>query len=163
MTALFIENFDMRQADGGAARLDLGGVHFSLTAPGAFPVKLNPHLLVLARCDADEDGLAALEVIFKRDGEQVARNVQPLSVEPGKFGYNLVQAELEFAEAGTVEAHCRIGEGEPTVVPLTVLEPAADADAGASGAGAASAPPPPAGNADAASSTFTPPADSATA
>lgn len=122
MAALFIENFDMRQASGGAARLDLGGVHFSLTAPTPFPLTLTPHLLVLAQCPADVTGLAALEVVFMRDGQQVARNVQPLSVEPGKFGYNLVQAELEFTEPGTVEAHCRIGEGETTVLPLTVLD-----------------------------------------
>ena len=133
MTALFIENFEMRQAEGGAARLDLGGVYFSQTAPGDFPVKLNPHLLVLARCGADETGMAALEVIFTRDGEQIARNVQPLSVEPGKFGYNLVQAELELAEPCSIEAHCSIGEGEPIVVPLTLLPaaPASDADGAA--------------------------------
>ncbi len=124
MAALFIENFEMRQAAGGAARLDLGGVHFSLTAPTDFPVTLNPHLLVLAQCPAEETGMAALEVVFMRDGEQVARNVQPLSVEPGKFGYNLVQAELEFTEPGTVEAHCSIGESETAVIPLTVLAPA---------------------------------------
>ncbi|HCB33689.1 MAG TPA: hypothetical protein DEP69_00460, partial [Acidimicrobiaceae bacterium] len=121
MAALFVENFDIRQGAGGAARLDLGGVHFSLTAPTSFPLTLNPHLLVLAQCPEEEPGVAALEVLFMRDGEQVARNVQPLTVEPGKFGYNLVQAELEFGEPGTVEAHCRIGAGDAVVVPLTVL------------------------------------------
>jgi hypothetical protein len=123
ITALFVENFDMRQAPGGAARLDLNGVYFSMAAPTPFPVKLTPHLLVLVRCPDDEDGLAALEVVFKRDGEQIARNVQPLQVEPGKFGYNLVQAELEFDGPGNVEAHCRINQGETTVVPLTINPP----------------------------------------
>lgn len=120
MAALFVEQFDMRQADGGSARLDLTGVYFSMAAPDAFPVTLNPHLLVLVRCPAEHQGLAVLEVVFTRDGEQIARNVQPLTVEPGKFGYNLVQAELEFAEPGNVEAECRIDRGPVTSVPLTV-------------------------------------------
>ena len=127
MSALFIEHFDMRQAAGGAARIDLGGVHFSMAAPNPFPVTINPHMLVLVRCPADHTGLAALEVRFMRGGEQVARNVQPLSVEPGKFGYNLVQAELTFDEPSTVEAHCRIDQGDAVVVPLTMNPPAGDA------------------------------------
>ena len=127
MSALFIEHFDMRQAAGGAARIDLGGVHFSMAAPGPFPVTINPHMLVLVRCPASHTGLAALEVRFIRGDEQVARNVQPLSVEPGKFGYNLVQAELSFDEPSTVEAHCRIDQGDVVVVPLTMNPPAADA------------------------------------
>ncbi len=128
MSALFIEHFDMRQAAGGAARIDLGGVHFSMAAPGPFPVTINPHMLVLVQCAESHTGLAALEVRFMRDGEQIARNVQPLSVEPGKFGYNLVQAELTFDEPSTVEAHCRINQGEALVVPLTMNPPANDAD-----------------------------------
>ncbi|WP_419864556.1 hypothetical protein [Candidatus Poriferisodalis sp.] len=126
MSALFIEHFDMRQAAGGAARIDLGGVHFSMAAPGPFPVTINPHMLVLVRCPASHTGLAALEVRFMRGDEQVARNVQPLSVEPGKFGYNLVQAELSFDEPSTVEAHCRIDQGDVVVVPLTMNPPADD-------------------------------------
>ena len=126
MSALFIEHFDMRQAAGGAARIDLGGVHFSMAAPGPFPVTINPHMLVLVRCPASHTGLAALEVRFMRGDEQVARNVQPLSVEPGKFGYNLVQAELSFDEPSTIEAHCRIDQGDVVVVPLTMNPPAAD-------------------------------------
>ena len=126
MSALFIEHFDMRQAAGGAARIDLGGVHFSMAAPGPFPVTINPHMLVLVRCPADHTGLAALEVRFMRSDEQVARNVQPLSVEPGKFGYNLVQADLTFDEPSTIEAHCRVDQGEVLVVPLSMNPPADD-------------------------------------
>jgi len=124
ITALFVEHFEMRQADGGAALLDLQGVYFSQAAPGPFPVIVNPHLLVLVRCPELHQGLATLEVRFMRDGEQIARNLQALQVEPGKFGYNLVQAELEFHEPGTIEAHCRIDQGDPTIVPLAVNEPA---------------------------------------
>lgn len=126
MAALFVEHFEMRQAAGGSARLDLNGVHFSMAAPTPFPVSLTPHLLVLVRCPEEHQGLAALEVRFLRDGEQVARNVQPLTVEPGKFGYNLVQAELEFPEAGTIEVECRIDQGPVTAIPLTVGPPAED-------------------------------------
>jgi len=124
VAALFIEDFDMRQGAGGAARLDLGGVHFSTAAPHDFPVELSPHLLVLVRCRPDEKGLGALEVRFLRGEEQVARNVQPVQVEPGKFARQLVQAQLAFDEPGTIEAHCRIDLGPVLVVPLTVMPPA---------------------------------------
>ena len=49
--------------------------------------------------------------------------MQPLQVEPGKFNYRLVRAELTFDEPGTVEAHCRIDLGPVTVVPYTLLAP----------------------------------------
>ena len=61
---------------------------------------------------------------FLSGEEQVARNVQPIQVEPGKFARQLVQAQLSFDEPGTVEAHCRINQGPVMVVPLTVLDPA---------------------------------------
>ena len=60
---------------------------------------------------------------YQRDGEQIARNVQPLQVEPGKFNYRLVRAELEFETLGTIEAHCRVDLGPVTVVPYTLLPP----------------------------------------
>ena len=103
--------------------IDLTGVHFSLAAPSPVPCTLEPHLVVLVRCRADEAGTGALETVYRRDDEQVARNVQPLQVEPGKFSYRLVRAELTFDEYGTVEAHCRVGTGPVTVVPLTLLPP----------------------------------------
>jgi hypothetical protein len=62
-----------------------------------------------------------LEVVFRRDGEQLARNVQPFQVDPGKFTYRLVRAEVDFADYGTVEAQCRIGTGPLTVVPYTLV------------------------------------------
>ncbi|MCB0992533.1 MAG: hypothetical protein R2770_05810 [Acidimicrobiales bacterium] len=125
VSALFVENFDMRQSPSGSARLDLGGVYFSTSAPGPFPVTLEPHLLVLVRCPADHKGMGALVVKFMRPGadgelEMVAQNRQPLQVEPGKFNYRLVRAELTFDEPGTIEAHCQIDAGPATIVPLTV-------------------------------------------
>jgi len=66
-------------------------------------------------------------VVFTREGQELARNVQALAVEPGRFGYRLVRAELEFEELGTVEAACRIDQGPATIVPYTLLPPAPDA------------------------------------
>ncbi len=123
VAAVFIEEMEMRQAAGPAARIDLTGVHFSLAAPSPVPVTIEPHLLVLVRCRPDEAGQGALEVVYRRDDEQVARNVQPLQVEPGKFNYRLVRAQLEFTGYGVVEAHCRLDAGPTTVVPLTLLPP----------------------------------------
>ena len=60
-------------------------------------------------------------MVYRRDGEQVARHVQPLQVDPGKFNYRLVRAQLEFTEDGTVEAHCRLDGGPTVVVPFTLL------------------------------------------
>jgi hypothetical protein len=124
VAALFIENIDLRPTyPGGPTHLDLTGVHFSVAAPAEPPFTLAPHLVVLVRCAPDEPGDGVLEVVYRRDGEQVARNVQPLQVEPGKFNYRLVRGELEFAEYGSVEAHCRIDQGHVTVVPYMVLPP----------------------------------------
>lgn len=123
VAAVFIEEIELRSVAGPATRLDLTGVHFSAAAPSAFPVTLEPHLLVLVRCRPDEAGSGALEVVYTRDDEQIARNVQPLQVEPGKFNYRLVRAELTFDETGTVEAHCRLDRGPEIVVPFTLLPP----------------------------------------
>ena len=124
VAAVFIEEMEMRQAPGPSARIDLTGVHFSLAAPSPVPVTIEPHLLILVRCRPDEPGQGVLEVIYRRDDEQIARNVQPLQVEPGKFNYRLVRAQLEFTEYGVVEAHCRLDGGATTIVPLTLLPPA---------------------------------------
>src|SRR4051812_12251528 len=101
VAALFIDTIELRQVAGPSTRIDLGGVQFSAPAPGPFPVTISPHLVVMVRCPLEAKPTAALEVIFHRDGEQIARNVQPLSIEPGKFNYRLVRAELSFDEPGT--------------------------------------------------------------
>ena len=123
VAALFIDSIDLRQVPGPSTRIDLTGVQFSAPAPGPAPVTIEPHLVVIVRCAADETGTGALEVSYQRDGEQVARNVQPLQVEPGKFNYRLVRSELEFPTLGTIEAHCRVDMGPITVVPYTLLPP----------------------------------------
>jgi hypothetical protein len=124
VAALFTETFDMRQVAGPSTRLDLHGVYFSMAAPSPVPVTIEPHLVVLLRCAPGEPGTGALETVYRRDGEQVARNAQPVTVEPGRFGYRLVRAELTFEDYGTVEAHVRLDSGHTTVVPLTLLPPA---------------------------------------
>ncbi len=124
MAAVFMENIELRPAPGPSTRIDLTGVHFSMAAPTPAPVTIEPHLVVLVRCPPGAKGEGALEAVYTRDGEQVARNVQPLVVEPGKFAYRLVRAELEFADYGTVEVAVRIDHGPVTTVPYTLLPPA---------------------------------------
>ncbi|HWE54824.1 MAG TPA: hypothetical protein VG435_04890 [Acidimicrobiales bacterium] len=125
ISALFAENIDLRPVPGPSTRIDLTGIMFSLPAPSAPPVAVTPHLIVLVRCRPDEDGQGILEVVFRDEaGEQIARNVSPFTVEPGKFTYRLVRGELEFQDYSTIEAHCRLlPDGPPTVVPLTLLPP----------------------------------------
>ncbi len=125
ISALFAENIDLRAVPGPSTRIDLSGIMFSLPAPSDPPVSITPHLIVLVRCRPAEDGQGVLEVVFRDEaGEQVARNVSPFQVEPGKFTYRLVRGELEFKDYGTIEAHCRLlPDGGVTVVPLTLLPP----------------------------------------
>jgi len=123
LSALFIDGIEARQVPGPSTRLDLSGVQFSAPAPEPFPFTWAPHLAVIVHCAEGESANAALEVVFMRDGEQIARNAQPLTVEPTKFNYRLVRAELEFEEPGTIEAHCRIDLGPVIVVPYTILPP----------------------------------------
>jgi hypothetical protein len=125
LAALFIESIDLRQVPGPSTRIDLTGIQFSAPAPTPVPVTVEPHLCVIVHCGTDETGNAALEVVYRLGDEQLARNVQPLQVEPGKFNYRLVRAELALDAYGTVEAHCRIDQGPTTVVPYTLLPPVA--------------------------------------
>jgi hypothetical protein len=126
LAALFVENIGQRQAPGPATRIDLTGIMFSLAAPTPPPVTMSPHLVVIVRCRPEESGMDTLQVEFKdAAGEEVARNVQPVNVQPGKFGRQLVKGELAYKDYGTIEAHCRLGGGPVVVVPLTLLPPAA--------------------------------------
>lgn len=130
VSALFVENFELRQAPGPSARLDLTGAMFSMAAPSPAPVTITPHLVALIFCPEHESGNGVFEVVFRRDltpeadDDHVARNVSPFSVEPGKFTYRLVRGELEFPDYGQVFAHCRVDRGPWHVVPFTLLPPA---------------------------------------
>lgn len=123
VAAVFMENIELRTVSGPSTRIDLTGVHFSMAAPSAAPVTVEPHLVVLVHCPLGAEGTGALESVYLRDGEQVARNVQPLTVEPGKFAYRLVRSELTFDDYGSVEVHVRVDHGPITVVPYTLLPP----------------------------------------
>jgi hypothetical protein len=123
VSALFIEHFGFRP-DVSPSMIDIGGVHFSVAAPHAeLPVTIDPHLLALIWCPPDERGEGIFEVVFRRGDEQLARNVLPFSVEPGKFTYRLVRGELELADYGQIIADCRIDRGDWHPVPLTLLPP----------------------------------------
>jgi hypothetical protein len=106
LAALFFEGLELRPTSGGVTKIDLTGIHFSMAAPTPVPITVAPHLMVLVK-----------------DGERGARNAQSLQVEPGRFGYRLVRAEVEIEDYGTIEAHCRIDQGPVTVVPFTILPP----------------------------------------
>lgn len=123
LAALFIDDINARSVPGPSTRLDITGVQFSLAAPQAPPVNVTPHLLVIVRCAPEDSPNAVLEVVFKRRGEQVARNVQPLQIEPGKFAYRLVRPELTFDEYGTIEAYSRVDTKDWVIAPLTLLPP----------------------------------------
>lgn len=124
LAALFVEGINQRQAAGPSTRIDLTGVMFSLAAPSPPPVTLSPHLVVLVRCRPDESGAGTLEVEFVDGaGNQVARNVQPANVVPGKFGRLLVKGDLTYDDYGTIEARCRLDSGPELAVPLTLLPP----------------------------------------
>lgn len=123
LAALFIDDLQMRQVPGPSTRIDLTGVQFSGPAPEPVPFTWTPHLCVLVHCPPGQQGFSALTVEFEVGGEQVARNVQPLQIEPGKFGRQLVRPEITFEGYDTVLAHCSIDGGPVVSVPYTLLPP----------------------------------------
>ena len=139
VAALFVDDFSMRQVEGPSTRLDLKGVYFSQVAPQPLPCTLSPHLVVLIYRPADSKGDGVLQVVFHPPGvapevssgtttegtPPLAQHASPFTVEPGKFTYRLVRAELPITEFGQVIAHSRIDNGPWLAVPLTILPPAA--------------------------------------
>lgn len=127
LSALFVENFALRQAPGPSTRIDITGAFFSFAVTSPVPTTIDPHLVVLIYCPSNEVGNSVLEVIFRDgpnpDDTQLARNVSPFTVEPGKFTYRLVRGELSISDYGQIFAHCRIATGDWHLVPLTVLPP----------------------------------------
>ncbi len=125
VSVLFVDNFEMRQVEGPSTRIDLTGAFFSTVAPSEPPFTFSPHLVALIYCEPQESGEGVFEVVFRtgldESDEQVARNVSPFRVDPGKFTYRLVRAELEFDDYGQVFAHCRINRQPWSIVPLTLL------------------------------------------
>lgn len=123
VSAVFAESINLRSVPGPSTRIDLSGIMFSTPAPTEPPVTITPHLIVLIRSRPTDAGQGILEVVFTDDaGDEVARNVSPFNVEPGKFTYRLVRGELAYQAYGTIEAHCRlVPAGVVTTVPLTLL------------------------------------------
>jgi hypothetical protein len=128
VSALFVENFAMRQAPGPSTRIDITGAMFSMASPSPVPVTIDPHLVALIFCPPDGSGSGVFEVVFRTgtdsESEQLARNVSPFTVDPGKFTYRLVKGELEFTEYRQIFAHCRVDRGDWHIVPFTLLPPA---------------------------------------
>lgn len=121
VSALFVENIELRQVPGPSTRIDLSGVFFSLPLRD-FPSLIEPHLVVMVREPEGGGELATLQVKFMRGDEEVAANRQTFAVESGKFGYRLVKPNLTFDGPGTVLAVCTILEsGSQVTVPLTVI------------------------------------------
>ncbi len=130
IAALFMDDIELRSVPGPSTRIDLSGIQFSAPAPTAVPTTVAPHLVVLVWNPVGGKPMGALEVVFRREGDPVdaeplARNVQALEIEPGKFNYRLVRAELAFDDYGTVLAHCSIDGGADHPVPYTLLPPVA--------------------------------------
>lgn len=129
VSTLFVDEFNTRQVAGPSTRIDLTGVMFSQAAPTPVPVTVSPHLIGLIWCPPDETGSGIFEVVFRAsadpESEQLARNVSPFTVEPGKFTYRLVRAELAFESYTQIVAHCRLGQGPWHFVPFTLLPPVA--------------------------------------
>ena len=134
IAALFMDDIELRSVPGPSTRIDLRGIQFSAPAPAPGPVTVAPHLVVLVWNPPEGKEFGALEVTFDHhdskvaaegDGEPepIARNVQPLQIEPGKFNYRLVRADLEFDDYRTVVATCRIDGGRAHIVPYTLRPP----------------------------------------
>lgn len=131
IAALFMDDIELRQVPGPSTRIDLGGIQFSAPAPAPVPVTVAPHLVVLVWNPPSGREMGALEVVFSLaddqgapvEGDPMARNVQALTIEPGKFNYRLVRPELAFDRYGTVLARCRIDDGPEHLVPYTLLPP----------------------------------------
>jgi hypothetical protein len=130
VSALFVENFELRQAPGPSTRIDMTGVMFSQAAPSPVPLTLTPHLVGLIFCPEGQTGSGVFEVVFRRgfdeSSEQIARNVSPFTVEPGKFTYRLVRGELDFEGYCQIFAHCRVDKNPWHIVPFTLLAPVED-------------------------------------
>lgn len=128
IAALFMDDIELRSVPGPSTRIDLGGIQFSAPAPSPVPVTIAPHLVVIVWCPIGAKNVAALQVEFRMEGaaddsEPMARNVQALEIEPGKFNYRLVRADLTMDEYGTVVAQCRLDQGPVRRVPYTLLPP----------------------------------------
>ena len=82
VSALFVENFELRQAPGPSTRIDLTGAMFSMAAPEPAPLTIAPHLVALIYCPPSGAGQGVFEVIFRRTDDpdaasDTARDCRP--------------------------------------------------------------------------------------
>ena len=85
IAAVFVDDISLRELEGSVARIDLTGVQFSSLVEEEFPIVFAPHLALLIHSDDSATDNGVLEVTYYRGDEQIARNVQPLTIEAGKF------------------------------------------------------------------------------
>jgi hypothetical protein len=85
VSALFVENFEMRQAPGPSTRIDITGAMFSMAAPSPVPVTVR-RTSSRSSPAPRRAGSGIFEVVFRKgrgdDDEQVARNVSPFTSTP---------------------------------------------------------------------------------
>lgn len=121
VAGIYVENINFRKNEEGLTRIDIDGGFFSFS-PESYPVVYQPHLVLLISAINSNISNDTLIVEFFKGDEQVARNVQPCPVEPGKFGYRLVKPEIEFSEPSTIVAKCTLTESNETIeIPLTAI------------------------------------------
>lgn len=121
VAGLFVEALNFREIEGGFTRIDITGAFFTQPLP-EFPASLEPHLVVLVHEPVDGTGQATLVTEFFIGDDVVARNVQPVAVEPGKFGYRLVRPQLEIPGPETIVTRCEIPEsGSRINIPLQIV------------------------------------------
>lgn len=128
LSLLFMDDIALRSVPGPSTRIDLTGIQFSAPAPGPVPVTIAPHLVVFVWAPPSSKGFGALTVTFHAEGadpqsEPIAKNVQALQIEPGKFNYSLVRADLAFEEYGTIVARAKVDDGPVRLAPYTLLPP----------------------------------------
>ena len=120
LATLFIDDISMRETSNSLTRIDLTGVQFTTSVSDDFPLVIAPHLVVLIHSEAGGTGSGVLEVTYQLNDVEIARNVQPLQIQPSQFAYRLIRAELELNEPSTVYANCRIDTGNTITIPYTV-------------------------------------------
>ena len=76
VSALFVENFELRQAPGPSTRIDITGAMFSMAAPSPAPLTISPHLVALIFCAPGESGNGVFEVVFRKGIEEGATLVR---------------------------------------------------------------------------------------
>ena len=122
VAALFIEGIELRQVPGPSTRIDLTGVQFSAPAPAGTGHDRAPprgHRALPTRRAAPPRWRSSTSATASRSPATCSRSRSSRASSTTAW----CAAELEFADYGTVEAHCRLDLGPVIVVPFTLLPP----------------------------------------